>query len=77
LRLRPQLVAADRAAPGETRPLAEMLPELRRGGVRSVSANGVLGDPSGASAAEGAAVLDQIIVDLCAHVDAWRSPCPA
>ena len=51
-------VAATRAAPGrrrrgprargDTRPLTELLPLLRDGGVRSVRANGVLGDPTGA-----------------------------
>ncbi len=46
-------VRIDRAAAGETRPLDEVLPELRRDGVAGVSPNGVLGDPAGASAAEG------------------------
>ena len=41
------------------------------GGVRAVSANGVLGDPAGASAAEGARLLDQLAADLAAAVAAW------
>lgn len=36
------------------------------GGVRSVSANGVLGDPAAASAAEGAAVLAAMVDDVLA-----------
>ncbi len=47
----------ERAEPGNTAPLAELLPRLRAGGVRAVSPNGVLGDPAGASAAEGRALL--------------------
>ena len=51
-RVRPSTVV------GNTAPLAELLPALRAGGVRAVSPTGVLGDPTGASAAEGAALLD-------------------
>lgn len=46
-------VRVDRAVAGERRPLAEILPALRRDAVAGVSPNGVLGDPAGASAAEG------------------------
>lgn len=57
LHLEPGLVRADRAAAGQTRPLREILPDLQRDGVAGVSANGVLGDPAGASAEEGARLL--------------------
>lgn len=70
--LSPPRVALDRAAPGDTRPIAELLPDLRVGGVRAVTPTGVLGDPTGASAAEGRAVLDGLIADLVAQVVAWR-----
>ena len=36
------------AAPGATAPVGDLWPRLRSGGVRSVSENGVLGDPTGA-----------------------------
>jgi creatinine amidohydrolase len=49
------------------------MPELRRSGVRAVSPNGVLGDPAGASAAEGAALLGRLTADLLATVDAWEA----
>lgn len=71
LALAPARVRLDRAAPGNSRPLAELLPALRASGVRAVSANGVLGDPDGASAAEGAALLDALAADLLASVTAW------
>jgi mycofactocin system creatininase family protein len=57
------------AAPGETRPLAEIMPDLRARGVRRVSPNGVLGDPSGASAAEGERLLGLLTADLGLTVD--------
>jgi creatinine amidohydrolase len=71
LMLDPTRVRLDRAAPGEARPIAELLPALRSSGVRAVSPNGVLGDPSGASAAEGAALLADLLADLLASVAAW------
>ncbi len=45
-----------------------MLPLLRNLGVRAVSANGVLGDPSGADAEEGRALLDRAADELVATV---------
>ncbi len=57
LHLAPELVRVGRAAAGQTRPLREILPALQRDGVAGVSANGVLGDPTGASAEEGARLL--------------------
>ena len=64
LALAPGDVRLDHAAPGETRPLADIMPELRAHGVRPVSPNGVLGDPSGASAAEGERLLGQLVAAL-------------
>lgn len=69
LALAPALVRRDRAAPGNTRPLADLMPELRAGGVRAVSANGVLGDPSGASADEGEELLAQLVASLSAALE--------
>jgi len=57
-RLRPDDVRWERAEPGASEPLPDLLPRLRIEGVRAVSPNGVLGDPFGASAAEGARLLD-------------------
>lgn len=64
LALAPELVRLDRAAPGATEPLHVLWARMRAGGVRSVSANGVLGDPTGASAAEGRVTLAAWIDDL-------------
>ena len=53
------------------RPLAETLPLLRSGGVRAVSPSGVLGDPTGATADEGRALLESLTDDLLAFVARW------
>ena len=73
LALAPDRVRPGRAEAGNTRPLTELMPELRRSGVRAVRPNGVLGDPAGASAAEGAALLARLGADLLAAVDAWEA----
>ncbi len=57
LAVAPDRVDLGRAEPGDRRSGAELLDQLRRHGVRSVSANGVLGDPAGASAEEGTELL--------------------
>ena len=67
LALHPGRVVGDRAAAGATAPLDELLPALRARGVRAVSGNGVLGDPAGATAGEGSALLRQAVDDL----DRW------
>ncbi|PRX48212.1 creatinine amidohydrolase [Prauserella shujinwangii] len=71
LRLRPADVRVERAERGRTEPLPELLGRLVREGVRAVSPNGVLGDPVGATAAEGEAVLVRWTDALATAVDAW------
>ena len=72
LALRPDLVHLDAAAAGETAPLAVIASRLRTVGVRAVAPNGVLGDPAGASAEEGRALLARLVDDLARAVDTWR-----
>lgn len=64
LHLAPAAVAIDRADVGVRAPLRELMPRLRRDGVRGVAPNGILGDPSGASPGEGAHLLAQLVDDL-------------
>lgn len=71
LALAPELVRLDAARAGVTTAVAELLPRLRAEGVRAVSPNGVLGDPAGASAAEGEMLLARAAAELIATVDAW------
>jgi creatinine amidohydrolase len=71
LYLDPARVHMDRAVPGDTRPLSETWPELRKAGVRAVSETGILGDPTGATAEAGRALLDALAADLIRDVSAW------
>jgi mycofactocin system creatininase family protein len=71
LALRPETVAIDRAESGNTAPLGAIIGAMREGGVRSVSENGVLGDPTGASAAAGVELLARATVALRAFVAGW------
>jgi creatinine amidohydrolase len=73
LAIAPSLVVAARASAGETRPLAEIAAALGAGGVRAVSPNGVLGDPTGATLEEGRILLDKLTDDLVAAVDDARN----
>ena len=67
-------VRSDLAEAGCTEPLHALLPRLRSVGVRPVSSNGVLGDPAGASAEEGRALLGWLVTDLAAAVSShWPS----
>jgi creatinine amidohydrolase len=73
LALRPQAVREARAERGDCRPITELMPALRRGGVRAVSPNGVLGDPTGATSDEGVTVLGAMADQLVATVERWWS----
>ncbi len=74
-----EMVRTGLAEAGCTEPLAAIMPRLRAGGVRPVSSNGVLGDPDGASAAEGHRFLETMTTELAAAVAArwpWAGPGP-
>src|SRR5579872_3381656 len=67
-------VHTERAARGCTEPLAAIMPRLRTVGVRPVAPNGVLGDPAGASAAEGRTLLEEMAGALSDAVVRWWPP---
>ncbi|WP_370938263.1 mycofactocin biosynthesis peptidyl-dipeptidase MftE [Amycolatopsis sp. cg13] len=73
LALRPENVQMEKAVPGDGRPLGELLPVLRNGGVLAVTETGILGDPTGATADEGRGLLDVLTAQLRAHVRDWTS----
>jgi len=70
-------VRAGLAEAGNAAPLEWLIDRLRAEGVRAVAPNGVLGDPKGASAAEGRELLAAAIVDLCATIAQWPVPVTA
>ena len=71
LHLDPGSVRLDLAEAGDTRPLPAILDELRKHSVRGVSSNGVLGDPTGATAEAGREVVDGWADDLVRRFDTW------
>lgn len=73
LAIAPELVRLDRAAPGNTESVGELLGDLVARGVRPLAANGVLRDPAGASAREGRELLAAAVADFVAVVDAWAA----
>ncbi len=71
LHLSPEVVRLDRAAAGDRRPWAEISALVRAEGVWVVSPNGVLGDPAGATAEDGARRFAEICDRVVAEVAVW------
>ena len=73
LHLDPSVVRMERAEVGSTARWRDIGDVVRAQGLAAVSANGVLGDPTGATAREGGAVFDALLEQLCSGVTAWRA----
>ncbi|AVM01557.1 mycofactocin biosynthesis peptidyl-dipeptidase MftE [Gordonia iterans] len=71
LEISPNDVHMHAAEPGDVRPITDIIGELRSVGVAGVSPNGVLGDPTGATGAHGARLLDVAAARLATAVDRW------
>jgi len=71
LAIAPELVRLEKARPGNRQPIADLMPAMRRLGLRSVSPSGVLGDPAGASVEEGRRLLATLINQAVAEIDQW------
>ncbi|MFM8553425.1 MAG: mycofactocin biosynthesis peptidyl-dipeptidase MftE [Acidimicrobiales bacterium] len=69
LHLHPALVRMELAQPGNAGTADELMPAMRVGGVRAVSPSGVLGDPTGATAAHGRAVFAMWVGSLSRRID--------
>ena len=72
LLLRPDLVRLDRAAPGHIGPATEASALLRREGMAALSPSGVIGDPTGATAAAGERYLDALITHVTDGIEEHR-----
>lgn len=70
LHLAPDAVDMAAAAPGATGDVGALIAAMRDGGVAAVSANGVIGDPTGAISAEGASIFANWASDLSAVITA-------
>jgi creatinine amidohydrolase len=66
--LAPDRVDLTRARAGNREPLDRLMPTLVAQGVRAVAPNGVLGDPTGATAEAGADLLAAMVEDVTARV---------
>lgn len=77
LHIAPERVRHDLITPGAEGSRAAMIANMRTSGVRAVSPNGIIGDPTAASAAHGAEVLALYTQSLTTHLDAraaaWSS----
>jgi len=73
LAIAPDSVRLGAIHPGRLEPLQQLWPELRSAGVRAVSPNGVLGDPTLASADEGLRILEALSARLIAVLRSWWS----
>ncbi len=69
LHLHPDLVRLDLAEPGRTESLDQLIDQLMDEGVLAVAANGVLGDPTGASADEGRRLFDDLVIRTVAAIE--------
>ncbi|WP_305092397.1 mycofactocin biosynthesis peptidyl-dipeptidase MftE [Prescottella sp. R16] len=72
LHLHPDAVVPDRAEVGNTEPIADLMPRLRAGGMIAATTNGILGDPTGASAEEGQRLFDGLVTRARAAVERWH-----
>lgn len=64
----PAAVDRSRFEAGVGTPLVDLMPRLRRDGVRAVTPNGVLGDPHGSSPEEGQRLVAGLVAGLIATV---------
>ncbi|MDA8278002.1 MAG: mycofactocin biosynthesis peptidyl-dipeptidase MftE [Actinomycetota bacterium] len=69
--LAPDMVHLDRAESGGSSNFEQILPHMINYGVKAVSTNGVIGDPTGSNQEEGAAILGAFSNSLVEHFDGF------
>ncbi|MEU5842595.1 mycofactocin biosynthesis peptidyl-dipeptidase MftE [Rhodococcus sp. NPDC047139] len=72
LHLAPETVDMGRAEVGATESIGALMPRLRAAGIVSVSPNGVLGDPTEATAELGARLFADLVERASAQVARWQ-----
>ncbi|MGW2824351.1 mycofactocin biosynthesis peptidyl-dipeptidase MftE [Streptomyces sp. NPDC001443] len=73
LHLAPGRVDMTAAEAGNTSPLSELMPALMAGGVRALAPNGILGDPTTATAEEGCRLLDTQVGTVARRIAAFAA----
>lgn len=71
LHLCPDVVRMEAAEVGELRPWSELEATILLGGLVAVTANGVLGDPTGATAEAGRDYLDEMVRSATDEIQTW------
>jgi mycofactocin precursor peptide peptidase len=71
LHISPDVVRTEEWVAGNETPLAQLMPRLREGGVAAVSAVGVLGNPTTASAVEGSRIFAEMVDTCTRRIAAW------
>jgi len=71
LHISPAEVWVDERLPGNSAPLAQLMPQMRQGGVAAVSELGVLGDPTTATAEEGERILTEMVDACLRRITGW------
>lgn len=72
LHISPAVVKTEELVRGNVAPVSELMASMRAGGVAAVSDNGVLGDPTQASEADGRRMLNEMVAGLSEALDAWK-----
>lgn len=71
LHLSPEVVNMSKAEVGNVADIADLLPALRVDGMAPITANGVLGDPTGADPEEGRRMFEQLCTRAGDAVQRW------
>ncbi|MGO4442370.1 mycofactocin biosynthesis peptidyl-dipeptidase MftE [Mycobacterium sp. 2YAF39] len=71
LHISPNDVWIDERVPGNRAPLGELMPAMRQGGIAAVSEVGILGDPTTATAEEGARIFAEMVGGCLRRVTRW------
>jgi mycofactocin system creatininase family protein len=71
LQISPTDVWIDERLPGNRAPLAQLMPQMRQGGVAAESELGVLGDPTTATAEDGERILTEMVDGCLRRIARW------
>jgi mycofactocin system creatininase family protein len=71
LHISPNEVRIEQTCPGNSAPLADLMPSLRAGGVAAVSEVGILGDPTTATADDGRRLFHEMVTGAAERMDRW------
>jgi mycofactocin system creatininase family protein len=71
LHISPADVWIDERVPGNSAPLGQLMPAMRQGGIAAVSDVGILGDPTTATAEEGARIFAEMVDGCAQRVTRW------